>query len=188
MRAIWVLAGSSATQQHPVSGSYELVGDPRIQLAGGSLHFVMSRVMTKGDLVHLGFNTWEIIETSTAWRGKLILMLLKVEIGSGGVGPRTLASWRYPGKMILAFTFFRHRAPGEGDTVCARWGVCHSQSTAKYVIVRVAQRQHGGTSLRLMGDPSITTLHDSITFRDELATTGGDHADLPLGLSESLME
>lgn len=58
----------------------------------------------------------------------------------------------------------------------------------EFVIVRVAQPQHGGTSLRLAGDPSITTLHNSITFRDELATTRGNHEDLPLGFSESLMK
>jgi len=58
----------------------------------------------------------------------------------------------------------------------------------EYVIVRVAQCQHGCTTLRLEGDLSITTLHNSKTFRDELATTGGDHANLPLGFSKSLME
>ena len=42
--------------------------------------------------------------------------------------------------------------------------------------------------MRLAGDPSITTLHSSITFRDELYTTWGDHVDLPLGFSESLIK
>ncbi len=56
-----------------------------IQLAGGSLHFVMSRLMAEGDLVHLGFDTWGITETSTTWRGRLTLLLLWAEIGNGGV-------------------------------------------------------------------------------------------------------
>jgi len=51
----------------------------------------------------------------------------------------------------------------------------------------VVQRQHGGTLLRLERDLSKTILHSSVTFRYELATTWGDHPDLPLGFNESLM-
>jgi len=58
----------------------------------------------------------------------------------------------------------------------------------EYDIVRVAQRQHGGTTLGLGGNWGITTLQSSITFRDVMATTRGDHKDLALGFSESLME
>lgn len=58
----------------------------------------------------------------------------------------------------------------------------------EYDVVRVAQRQHGGTTLGLGGNWGITTLHNSINFRDVSATAGGDHKNLPLGFSESLME
>ena len=87
--ARWVLASSSTKKQQPVrSGSYELLvwlGDPEIRLAVGSLHFVMSKVMAECDPVHLRFDTWGLTETSTTWRGRLIFLLLRVEIGSGGV-------------------------------------------------------------------------------------------------------
>ena len=58
----------------------------------------------------------------------------------------------------------------------------------EYDIVIVAQRLHGGTTLGLAGNWAITTLHSSITFRDAPTTAGGDHTDLPLGFSNSLME
>lgn len=71
MRAKWVLVGSNAMQRHPVrSGSYELLvwlGNQGIRLAGGSLHFMMSRVIADDDPVHLGFDTWGITGTSIAW-------------------------------------------------------------------------------------------------------------------------
>lgn len=89
MRARWVLADSSAMQQRPLRrGSYELLvclGYLGTRLAGGSLPFVMNRVMVEGDLVHFRFDTWGITETSTTWRGRLILLWLRVEIGNGGV-------------------------------------------------------------------------------------------------------
>ena len=48
------------------------------------------------------------------------------------------------------------------------------QSThdGEYVIIRVAQRQHGGTTLSLDKDLIINALYSSITLRDELATLG----------------
>lgn len=71
MRTRWVLASSSIVQRHFArSGSYELpvwLGDPGIQLVGGSLHCVIGRVMSEGDLVHLGFDPWGITETTIAW-------------------------------------------------------------------------------------------------------------------------
>jgi len=54
----------------------------------------------------------------------------------------------------------------------------------EYDIIRVAQRQHGGTTLGLANNWGITALHNSITFTDVLATAGGDHTDLPFGFSE----
>ena len=41
--------------------------------------------MVEDDPVHSGFDTWGITKTSIAWRGKLDLLWLRVEIGSGGV-------------------------------------------------------------------------------------------------------
>ena len=58
----------------------------------------------------------------------------------------------------------------------------------EYDIIKVVQRQHGGTTLGLAGNWGITALHNSLTFRDASTTAGGDHIDLPLGFSESLME
>jgi len=63
-----------------------------------------------------------------------------------------------------------------------------STHNGEYVIVRATQCQHGGTTLGLVGSWGITTLHSSITFRDALATIGGDHTNIPFGFSESLME
>ena len=40
----------------------------------------------------------------------------------------------------------------------------------------------------LAGNLGITALHNSITFRDAPTIAEGDHTDLPLGFSESLME
>ena len=59
----------------------------------------------------------------------------------------------------------------------------------EYDIVRVAQCQHGGTTvLGLVGKWGITTLQNSINFRDASNTAGGDHTTLPLGFNKSLME
>jgi len=58
----------------------------------------------------------------------------------------------------------------------------------EYDIVRVVQHHHGGTTLGLAGNWGSTTFHNSITFRDVSATTGGDHTNIPLGFGESLME
>lgn len=162
------------------SGSYKLpvcLGNPGIQFTGRSLHSVTSKVMAEDDLVHFGFDTWGITETSTAWRGKLVLLWLRVEIGSGGVD---IGIMEMPGQDELDSHIFFPTRPQEGGILSAH--------DAKYVIVRVAQRQHGGTTLRLAGNWGITSLHSAITFRDALATIGGDHIDLPLGFSESLME
>ena len=41
--------------------------------------------MAEGGLVHLGFDTWGIAKATIAWRGRLILLLLRVEISHGGV-------------------------------------------------------------------------------------------------------
>ena len=62
-----------------------------------------------------------------------------------------------------------------------------STHDGEYVIIRVAQHQHDGTTLSLPRDLIITTLYNSITLRDDLATIGGDHVDLPLGFRVSLM-
>ena len=51
----------------------------------------------------------------------------------------------------------------------------------------MVQRQHGGAFLRPTWDLSITVLHNSTTFRDELAAIGGDHSDFLLGFRDSLM-
>ena len=61
------------------------MGDPRVCWVGGSLHFVMSMDKADGDPIHLGFDTWGITETSTAWQGILFMFLLMDEICSGGV-------------------------------------------------------------------------------------------------------
>ena len=45
-----------------------------------------------------------------------------------------------------------------------------SSHDGEYDIVRVVQRQHGDTTLGLAGNWGITTLHNSITFRDVSAT------------------
>ena len=62
-----------------------------------------------------------------------------------------------------------------------------STHDGEYAIIRVAQHQHGGTTLSSAGGLIITALYNSITLRDELATIGGDHAYLPLVFSDSLI-
>lgn len=44
-----------------------LLWDLGIQSSNRSLHFVMIRDMEESDLVHLGFETWGINQTSTIW-------------------------------------------------------------------------------------------------------------------------
>lgn len=111
------------------------------------------------------------------WRGRILLQWLKVEIGSGGVD---IGIMGMPGQDEL----------GSHKSFATRHHERRIQSThsEEYVIIRVVQLQHGGTTMRLARDLIITALHSSMTFRDELTTAGGDHADLPLGFSESLME
>lgn len=60
--------------------------------------------MAKGDPVHLGLNTWENTDTSTAWQGRLIVLLLKVEIDSRGVDIGIMEM--QPLRMSLALTDF----------------------------------------------------------------------------------
>jgi len=141
-------------------------------MAGGSLPFVMSRVMAKGDLVHFGFNTWGITGASMARQGKLILLWLRVDIGSRGLD---IGIMGMPGQDELGSHKSFDTGPHERRIQSAHGG--------EYVIIRVAQLQHGGTILKLAGDLIIIALHNSITFRDEQDTIGGDHADLPLGFS-----
>jgi len=176
MRARWVLEDSSATQRHPVRrGSNELpvcLGDPGTGLVSGSLPFVMSMVMAEGDLVHFGFDTWGITQTSMARQGKLILLWFKVKIGSGGLDIGIMG-------MLGQDELGSHKS----FTIRPHERRIQSAHGGEYVIIRVAQLQHGDTILKLVGDLIITALHNSITFRDELATIGGDHADLPLGFS-----
>ena len=45
----------------------------------------MSRNRADDDPVHLWFDTWGSTETSIAWRGRLIMLLLRVMIDNGGV-------------------------------------------------------------------------------------------------------
>jgi len=97
--------------------------------------------MAEDDLVHFGFDTWGIIETSTAWQGRLALLWLRVEIGSGGVDIGIMEMPRQD--ELDAHRFFGTR-PQEGRILSAHDG--------KYVIVRVVQRQHGGTTLGLAGN------------------------------------
>lgn len=59
--------------------------DPGIQMADRILHYVMSRNMAEGDLVHLGFGRWGIDEPSIVWRGSFIMLLFRTEIDSGWV-------------------------------------------------------------------------------------------------------
>ena len=66
--------------------------------------------MAEGDPVYLGFDTWGSIETSTAWRGRLIMLFLRVVIGSGGVDINI---------MEMPFTGFSPQGPRrEGYNPC----------------------------------------------------------------------
>lgn len=58
----------------------------------------------------------------------------------------------------------------------------------EYDIVKVAKRQRGGTTLGLAGNWGITTLHNSISFRDAPNTARGDHTYISLGFSKSFTE
>ena len=85
--------------------------------------------------------------------------------------------------------------PGPDELVSHRSPATRSQERRiqsthdrEYLMIRVAQHQHGGTSKRLAGYLSITALHSSITSMGELYTTWGDHVYLPSGFSESLMK
>ena len=85
--------------------------------------------------------------------------------------------------------------PGPDELVAHRSPATRSQERmiqfahdGEYLMIRVVQHQHGGTSMRIAGELSIKALHSSITSRGELYTTWGDHVDLPSGFSESLME
>lgn len=56
--------GSNSHQDYVAAN---LVMESGIQSANKPLQFVMIGYMAKGDLVHLGFDTWGITETSTLW-------------------------------------------------------------------------------------------------------------------------
>ena len=61
------------------------LSDLGIELIDRTLHSMMSRFMEESDLVHLGCDAWEIVETSIVLRGRFILLLLRIEIHCGWV-------------------------------------------------------------------------------------------------------
>lgn len=67
--------------------------------------------MVEGDLVHFGFDTRGITETSTTWRGRHILLWLRVEISSGGVD---IGITEMPGQDELGSHRFFATRPQEG--------------------------------------------------------------------------
>jgi len=87
------------------------------------------------------------------------LLWLRVEISNGGVDIGIMG-------MLGQDELGSHRSfatrPHDRRIQCAHSG--------EYVIIRVAQLQHGETIMKLARDLIITTLHSSITFRDEMAT------------------
>ena len=109
--------------------------------------------------------------------GRHSLLLHRFEVIFGWVGLRAMEMpWQDVSRLFQYSTIeFQER------TIL-------SAHNGEYDIVRVAQRRHGGTTLGLAGNWGTTALHSSITFRDAPATARGDHTDLPLGFSESLME
>ncbi len=54
-------------------------------------------------------------------------------------------------------------------------------------MTRMLQGQHDSFFLRWAWDLGIIVLDNSTTSRDELATIGGDHSDLPWGFSDLLI-
>ena len=63
----------------------------------------MSRERADGDIFHLGFDTWGSTETSIAWQGRIIVLLLRVMIDSGGVD---ISIMEMPGQDELFFHIF----------------------------------------------------------------------------------
>lgn len=126
-----------------------------------TLHSMMSRFMGESDLVHLGCDTWEIVETSIVWRARFILLLLRIEIDSGWVD---IDIMEIPGKDNIGL----HRYP----TIRFWEGRIQSEHDGKLVIVRVAQCQRGGTLMRLTWDPGTTRFGGSSTLRGEFLSTG----------------
>ena len=67
--------------------------------------------MSEGDPFHLGLDTWGITKTSITWRGRLIQLLLRVEIGSRGID---IDIMEMPGQDELSSHRFFATRPQEG--------------------------------------------------------------------------
>lgn len=128
--------------------------------------------MAESDIVCSWDDTWGFIEGFIIWGGRHSLLLHKFGVRFGWVG---LGAMEMPRQDVSHFFQYSTIKFQERRILSAHDG--------EYDIVRVAQRQHGGTTLGLARNSLVTTLHSSITFRDVLTTTGGDLTDLPLGFN-----
>ena len=153
------------------------LGDAEIQLIDSPFRLMMVRVRTESDLVHCWVGAWGYIEAFIGLQGKFSLLPFRFRAAFRGVGIGIMAM---PGPDELV----AHRSP----TTRSQERMIQFMHDGEYLMIRVAQHQHGGTSTILVGDLSITSLHSSINSRGELYTTWGDHVDLPSGFSKSLME
>lgn len=133
--------------------------------------------MAESDIVCSWDDTWGFIEGFIIWGGRHSLLLHRFRVRFGWVG---LGAMEMPRKDVSCL--FQY------STIEFLERRILSMHDGEYDIVRIAQRQHGGTTLGLVGNWGVTTLHSSITFRKAPAIVGGDHTYLPLRFSESLME
>ena len=138
---------------------------------------MMSGIVVESDIVRSWDDTWGFTEGFIIWGGRDPLLLHRFRVGFGWVGLDAMEMPRQDVSRLFQYSTIEFQ---ERRILSAHDG--------EYDIVRVAQCQHDGTTLGLVGNWGITSLHSSITFRDVSATTGGDHTDLPLGFSESLTE
>ena len=141
-----------------------------IQLIDRSL--VMSGVVAENDVVCSLDDTWGFTEGFIIWGGIHSLLLHRFGVRFGWVGLGAMEMPRQDVSRLFQYSTIEFQ---ERRILFVHDG--------EYDIVRVAQHQHDGTTLGLVGNSGVTTLHNSITFRDVPTTAGGDHTDLPLGFS-----
>ena len=113
--------------------------DAGIQLINGSL--VMSRVVEESDIVHSWDDTWGFTEGFIIWGGRnsLLLHMLKVRFGWVGLGAMEM-----PGQDVSHLSQYSTIELWERRILSTHDG--------QYDICRVAQHQHGGTTLGLAGN------------------------------------
>lgn len=110
--------------------------DPGIWLVDGTLCFVMSGMRTEDNPTHTWFDMWGSVEAFVAWQGWFSLLLVRIRVSVGWVGHDIVG---FPGPDALGlYRYFSIRSQGRSIQLA---------HDGKIVMVRVAQRQHGGTHL-----------------------------------------